>query len=134
MAQFRSHKKAKPQDSLSLKAFDPGLPIYLHMILDKNSPLTPVMRHGVMVLRQTGILQHVDRKWFGGDAIEGKPARGKGGLTVLSSGQVIIIFFIMISCVAGAVLLLAMEVFYQKSVTSSGGFNWKWLEKLTDSY
>ena len=101
------------------------------MILAKNSPLTPVLKHGVMVLRQTGILQYVDRKWFGDDALEGKPARGRGGLTVLSSGQVILIFFIMVSCVAGAILLLAVEVFYQKT---SSGYGWNWLETLTESY
>ena len=86
--QYRSQKKARPKVSLSLKAFDQGLPFYLHMVTAKNSPLTPVLRHGIMVLRQAGILDHIDKKWFGTADIEGKPTPGMSSLTVLSTGTV----------------------------------------------
>ena len=84
---------------------------YNTLMLQKNSPLTPVFKHGVGVLREKGIEQQLYLKWIGAGALA-------SGATldaiVLTPGQVILIFSLMMVVYGVTLVLFCGEVVASK--------------------
>ena len=84
---------------------------YLNLMLHKNSPLTPMFKHGVGVLREKGFEHQLCLKWIGAGANTG------GAILeaiVLTPGQVILIFSLMMVVYGVTLVLLCGEVVASK--------------------
>ena len=75
---------------------------YWNLMLHKNSPLTPVLKHGARVLREKGIEQQLHLKWIG---VSEQDNSATMNAIVLTPGQVILIFAMMM-VVYGVTLFL----------------------------
>ena len=75
---------------------------YMVLLLQKNSPLTPVIKHGVEALREKGIEQQLRQKWIGAYVQDNTAMMDA---IVLTPGQVILIFAMMM-LIYGVTLVL----------------------------
>ena len=49
-----------------LEVFNKGRTEYYALIVTENSPLGPILRHGMKVLYERGVVAHLSSKWLGG--------------------------------------------------------------------
>ena len=80
---------------------------YINLMLHKNSPMTPVLKHGVERLQEKGIEQQLRLKWIGaGEQDQGATLKA----IVLNPGQVILIFAVMMVVYGVTLVLFCGEV------------------------
>ena len=91
---------------------------YINLMLHKNSPMTPVLKHGVERLREKGIEQQLRLKWIGvGEQDQGATLNA----IVLNPGQVILIFALMMVIYGVTLVLLCGEVLTSKIRAAATG-------------
>jgi hypothetical protein len=78
-----------------------------NMLVTNNSPLGPILSYGCQLLRESGIMGTLDRKWMGQEISEG----GGGGAVAftLEPGQVMMIFAILCAAIGLALIILGVE-------------------------
>ena len=111
-ALFNGYLRAKPEAAANLKIFGQSYQRTSHLIINKNSPLTPMFRQGFLRLLENGILDHLETKWM-------KAPKYSSKLTlksrvVVGIGQVVLIFYIMVGTIGATLLLLGLELMWNK--------------------
>ncbi|XP_059083298.1 uncharacterized protein LOC131880637 [Tigriopus californicus] len=76
-----------------------------NVIMKKNSPLSPMIRRGIMSLREHGFFQRTMSRWFGFKIRKAS----KSSLVVLGMGHTILLYLIMMFACPLSLTLLAME-------------------------
>ena len=95
---------------------------YIGLMLHKNSPMTPVLRHGVERLREIGVEQELRLKWIG---ISKQDMSATLNAIVLTPGQVVLIFAMMMVVYGVTLILLCGEVVTSKMRAISAGHNYQ---------
>ena len=95
---------------------------YIGLMLHKNSPMTPVLRHGVERLREIGVEQELRLKWIG---ISKQDMSATLNAIVLTPGQVVLIFAMMMVVYGVTLILLCGEVVTSKMRDISAGHNYQ---------
>ena len=80
------------------------------MIVPWNSPLKPIFLSAVIQLRERGTLDYLQKVWEGKDIVSSKGAE----LYSLSIGQVVLAILIFLSYFGLALVILGIEMIYQK--------------------
>ena len=80
------------------------------MIVPWNSPLKSIFLSAVIQLRERGTLDYLQKVWEGKDIVSSKGA----GLYSLSIGQVVLAILIFLSYFGIALIILGIEMIYQK--------------------
>ena len=78
-----------------------------HLIFPQNSPLAPVFRQGFLRLSETGIIDKLYQDWIG-QLQSG--TKSSAVLTVLSAGQVVLVFIITIAIFGFVMITLTFEL------------------------
>ena len=94
----------------------------LYLILQKNSPLLPIFNLGVSYLRESGLDNQLINQWFGGPQTNGiTPPEGH----ILTFGQMITIFLMMLVVFVVAPIVLCGEVFFKSFIKKEPMFDKK---------
>ena len=110
--QILGYIKANPDRNQRLKVFGCGQPYSTSVILPKNSPLKPILEFSARKLWESGTYEILIKNWFG----ETKYQSGGLSTTVLSGGQVILAFVILLSCLSLTIFTFILEVLYSKCI------------------
>ena len=107
--------QAKPEAAAKFIIFGHSFHRTQHMLLCKNSPLTPIFRQGFLRLNENGILDRLEAKWM-------KVAKHKRKLSlksriVVGINQVVLIFYIMVGTIGATLILLGLEMLWNKQVS-----------------
>ena len=108
----RSYLRANPHAAANLKIFGKTSPSTTHMILPKNSPLTPMFRQGFLRLRENGMFDYLESKW-----LNVPDYRNRLSLKmrhVVGIGQIVLIFYIMVATIGTVLLILRLEILWHK--------------------
>ena len=98
--------KANPFHTQNIKVFGKSRPEYFSLILPYNSPLKPILQKSTNEFIETGTAEYLLKKWEG----KGIPVNDVSAVTVLSAGQVLLVFVIIIFTFGLAGLVLCLEV------------------------
>ena len=109
---FNGYLRAKPEAAANFKVFVLSHSVTSHMLVAKNSPLTPMFRQGFLRLLEYGILDHLDTKWM--EAPKYSRRLSLDSRIVVGIGQVVLIFYIMVGTIGATLLLLGMELLWNK--------------------
>ena len=104
----REYLKAHPEVANRIRTLEVGQPIINSLICSKNSPLTPMLRHGMQMLTEDGVAEYLDLKWMGNKDIEGR-SQIANSLTLLTPGHVVLVFFIMVGTIMSVLVTLFLE-------------------------
>ena len=111
--QLLGYIKANPSRNQKLKVFGCSMPDYSSgVIISNNSPLKPILEFVSKKLLESETKDILFKKWFGQTKYK------SGGLKtmVLSGGQVILAFIILLSCVSFAFITVILEILYSKCI------------------
>ena len=106
--------KTNPFVGQKIKVFGKGKAQYYSYLLPFNSPLKPILQKGTNALIETGALDHLLKTWVG----TGVPINKDSEKMVLSSGQVFLVFGILLLTIGIVSIILVFEVL-RKKLTSS---------------
>ena len=106
--------KTNPFVGQKIKVFGKGKAQYYSYILPFNSPLKPILQKGTNALIETGALDHLLKTWVG----TGVPNNNDSEKMVLSTGQVLLVFGILLLTIGIVCIILVFE-FLRKKLTSS---------------
>ena len=106
--------QANPFHVQDIKVFGKGRPEYFSLIVPFNSPLKPILQKGVNTMIEGGTAGYLLKKWEG----KGIPKNPSSEALVLSAGQVLLVFIVILFtfCFAGIVLFCEVCHKYFKSV------------------
>ena len=108
--QLRGFLAANPFFDMSLSLFGRERPYYGGVILNKNSPLTPLINTGLRRVMEGASGRKLMNKWLGHKLKNSRQSDGRAlGLGQVSGGLFFIIFGLTLSCI-----LLSLEITIKK--------------------
>lgn len=103
---LKSYFNSNPFHQQKLKVFAKAKPILTALIVPKNSPLKPILQSASNTLTQTGVADVLLKHWEGSSIAQ----TGQVDLSVLSPGQVVFIFVVMLITIGFSILVLCCEI------------------------
>ena len=103
--------KDNPTDK-KLHFFDQAHDGYSSLMFHMNSPLVPLFKQAAHYLREKGIEYQLKEKWFGTYRSEYSPMEK----TVLSTGQTVMAFVLLLGCFGMSIIILCGEVIFRKTI------------------
>ena len=103
---FKGYLKSNPTHQQNLEVFWSSESVSAGLIFPLNSPLVPIFRSGAEKINERGVQDILSEKWTGKDINQDSTA----ATMVLGSGQMILIFAIMLSFYIFCLLMLVVEV------------------------
>ena len=103
---LKSYFKNNPFHQQKLKVFAKSQPQPAGLIVELNSPLTPILRASSTALAETGIKYALLKEWEGASI----PQNADVETMVLSNGQVILVFLVILSFFGCSMLILFCEI------------------------
>ena len=110
---FLGFFRENPTFNQNIKVFGKGRAEYSSLIVNRNSPLKPILQKGTNALIETGALDHLLKTWVG----TGVPINKDSEKMVLSAGQVFLVFGIMLLTIGTVCCILLCEVVNKKFTT-----------------
>ena len=107
-----SYLRANPNAAANLQVFGKGKTDTLHIMLYKNSPLTPMFRQGSLRLYENGMVDHMLSKWM--RVPNFKKRLSLKSRMVVGIGQIVLIFYIMVGTICTVLLILGLEILWHK--------------------
>ena len=112
---FLGFFRESPNFYQNIKVFGKGRAEYSSLIINRNSPLKPILQKGIRDLIERGIEEQLLKKWEG----TGVPVNNKIDTVVLGGGQVVLIYMIEAGTIMFALFILSCEI-YHKKIYKSG--------------
>ena len=118
---LRGAYKSNPKEFPDMKPFGYTRPKYFAMELNKNSPLTPMFTIGMTKIFERGSYDRLSVAW------QGAPLSYSGAveIMVLSGGQVILVFAILLSLLGISFFFLVGELFHKKFQSVKDWYVWQ---------
>ena len=107
---LKSYFKNNPYHQQRLKVFAKSQPQPAGIIVELNSPLKPILRAASTALTEAGIKDVLIKEWEGASI----PQNDEVETTVLTNGQVILVFLIILATFGCSILILFCEISYKK--------------------
>ena len=107
---LKSYFKNNPYHQQRLKVFAKSQPQPAGIIVELNSPLKPILRAASTALTEAGIKDVLIKEWEGASI----PQNDEVETTVLTNGQVILVFLIILATFGCSILILFCEINYKK--------------------
>ena len=105
---MKSYFKQNPRLENEIKLFGRSHFSRTHLIFPKNSPLAPIFTQGFLRLSEVGIFEKMGQDWIG--QLHTSNKKSSTVLTVLSAGQVVLIFIITLIIFGVVLIILALEM------------------------
>ena len=111
---INGYLQGKPEAAANYIIFGHNFHRTQHVLLCKNSPLTPMFKQGFLRLFENGKLDRLLSKWM-------RVAKRSRKLSlksriVVGISQVVLIFYIMVGTIGATLLLLGLEMMWNKQV------------------
>ena len=107
-----AHLKSKPTKQ-PLHMISIGESKYNSILFYKNSPLLPLFKQGASYLRETGLERQLFIKWFGEwSEVNVSPASSEA--TILTLGQMVLIFAMMLAMFSIVLVMLFGEITFKR--------------------
>lgn len=103
---FQSH----PFRQQNLKIFARGRPEFYTLIIPVNSPLKPILQRACSLLQEAGTMDYLLKAWEGKEI----PQIGAVEVMVLTAGQVILIFFVVMAFFSCSMIVFCGEIIRKK--------------------
>ena len=113
-------KYGDPRLSEKLEVFNKGRTEYYALIVTENSPLGPILRHGMKVLYERGVVAHLSSKWLGGGdtSMRDKTSSRKSDLdisdTFLAFSGLVMVMVLCFLLFIGEYLMKYFQTIYSK--------------------
>ena len=106
---LKSYFKNNPYHQQRLKVFAKSQPQPAGIIVELNSPLKPILRAASTALTEAGIKDVLIKEWEGASI----PQNDEVETTVLTNGQVILVFLIILATFGCSILIFFCEINYK---------------------
>lgn len=103
---FQSH----PFRQQNLKIFARGRPEFYTLIVPVNSPMKPILQRACSLLQEAGTMDYLLKAWEGKEI----PQIGAVEVMVLTAGQVILIFFVVMAFFSCSMVVFCGELIRKK--------------------
>ena len=108
---FLGFFRENPTFNQNIKVFGKGRAEYSSLIVNRNSPLKPILQQGITQLIERGIEEQLLKQWEG----TGVPVNNKIDTVVLGGGQVVLIYMIEAGTIFLALFILSCEIYHKKN-------------------
>ena len=108
--QLTSYFEKNPFHQQKLKVFAKSQPQPAGIVVESNSPLTPILRAASTTLAEAGIKDALLKEWEGASIQQNAEVE----TMVLTNGQVILVFSIILSTFGCSILILFCEINHKK--------------------
>lgn len=116
---LKSYFKNNPYHQQNLKVFAKGQPQPAGLVCVLNSPLKPILRATSTALTEAGIKYALLKEWEGASI----PQNDVVEIMVLTSGQVILVFLIILAFFGCSILIFFCESYHKKIFWKSRALN-----------
>jgi len=107
---LKGYFQANPFRQQTLKTFAKGRATFYALIVPINSPLKPILQKASNTLLEAGTMDYLVKVWEGLDI----PDLGAVEIMVLTAGQVVLIFFIIIAWFGMAICVFGCELVHKR--------------------
>ena len=108
---FLGFFRENPTFNQNIKVFGKGRAEYSSLIVNRNSPLKPILQKGINQMIERGIEEQLLKQWQG----TGVPVNNKIDTVVLGGGQVVLIYMIEGGTILVALFILSCEIYHKKN-------------------
>ena len=108
---FLGFFRENPTFNQNIKVFGKGRAEYSSLIVNRNSPLKPILQKGINQMIERGIEEQLLKQWQG----TGVPVNNKIDTVVLGGGQVVLIYMIEGATILVALFILSCEIYHKKN-------------------
>ena len=103
------HERSYPFHQQNLKVFAKSQPQPAGIVVELNSPLTPILRAASTALAEAGIKDALIEEWEGASI----PQNAEVETMVLTNGQIILVFLVILFFFGCSILILFCEIKYK---------------------